>query len=134
MARRRRIYGRRRRRSALMSVSSRPAKFDLDSVQAMLTLGGNVGGVGIFADIANTAISVGRTAVGAVKGATTGDWKDAKKNAKEIAWNALSVVPLTQAVTAPRTIKKGIELTQDVAGIVDNVNAAKSIHNMLASK
>ena len=131
MARRRRIYGRRRKRSALNAVSaSSPAKFDLDTLQAGLVIGGNVPIVGNILDVLNVGISGAR----ATKAALTGNWKGAKKHGKEAVYNALATVEGTQALTSARTINKGIEIAKDVNAIRDNVNAAATIRNSVASR
>ena len=131
MARRRRIYGRRRKRSALNAVSaSSPAKFDLDTLQAGLVVGGNAPIVGNFLDAINVSISGARAAYAGVKG----DKEGFKKHGKEALYNIMASVPGTQALTSVRTINKGIEIAKDVNAIRDNVNAAATIRNSIASR
>ena len=131
MARRRRIYGRRRKRSAMRAVSaSSPAKFDLDTVQAGLQLAGNFPIVGNVLDAVNVGISGARAAYAGVKG----DTKGMKKHGKEMAYNLVNMAPGTQALTSVRTINKGIEIAKDVNAIRDNINAAATIRNSIASR
>ena len=131
MARRRRIYGRRRKRSAIRAVSaSSPAKFNLDTLQAGLTITGNLPFFGNVADAVNVGISGARAAYAGV----TGDKEGFKKHGKEMAWNLLAATPGTQALTSVRTINKGIELAKDVNAVRDNVNAAATIRNSIASR
>ncbi len=132
MARRKRMHGKRRvmRCSPLRAVSSSPAKFNLDTLQAGLTITGNLPFFGNVADAVNVGISGARAAYAGV----TGDKEGFKKHGKEMAWNLLAATPGTQALTSVRTINKGIELAKDVNAARDNINAAATIRNSIASR
>jgi len=126
------MHGKRRvmRCSPLRAVSSSPAKFDLDTVQAGLVIGGNTPFWGNVLDAVNVGISGARATYAGIKG----DKEGFKKHGKEMAWNLTAMVPGTQALTSVRTINKGIEIAKDVNAIRDNVNAVATIRNSIASR
>ena len=98
----------------------------LNYTQDALSVAGTMPVFGAAADIANTAISGARIA----GSAAVGDTEAAKKNTKELAWNAAAIIPgAGQATTAAKFANRAVKAAGTRNQVVGAVNTGKDIYS-----